>query len=826
MLLQDIANITHGNIINKANYHVDTLVIDSRKVAFAQSALFICIVTDKDDGHRYIADAYQKGVRSFLISDTVAATQFPEASFVQVGNTLRALQQLVAANRNKYSYPVVGITGSNGKTIVKEWLYHITDGHFHVVRNPKSYNSQVGVALSVWDMQPDHSLGIFEAGISEPQEMHHLANMIRPSIGIFTNIGDAHSENFSTSEEKIQEKLKLFYHCETLIYNADNSLLANEIKKAQKSKLIHCDLLTWGTHKSATLLIKKIDSTAERTSITAKYKNKNLSIIIPFSDSASIENAMHIWLASLALGLSNSEIASRMLTLTPVAMRLELKKAINGSLLINDSYNSDIGALHIALDFLLQQKQNNNYTLILSDILQSKKSNMSLYYEVAELIAEKGITKFIGIGEAISSVRQVFDKLSNITCFFYPTTHQFLEHINLHQFSNENILLKGARVFQFEQISLALEEKIHQTVLEVNLNALAENYATYERLVKKDVAIMAMVKAFSYGNGGFEIASKLQFLGADYLGVAYADEGVMLRNNGINIPIMVMNPDSGAYDAMITYKLEPEIYNMATLRKFVDACVENDVSQFPIHLKIDTGMHRLGFLYTELQEAIDFILQHPQVKLQSVFSHLAASDDPELDKYTQNQAKIFDKSIALINKHINYDYYKHVCNTSGIVRHKHLHYNMVRLGVGLYGVDYSGLLGKKIKHVGRLKTSIAQIKTLDKGETVGYNRKGKLARPSRVATVCIGYADGVSRALSNGKGKMWLHGKLAPIIGNVCMDMCMLDVTDIAKAKEGDEVIVFGPELPIVDFANMSNTIAYEVMTDISTRVKRVFYEE
>jgi Alr-MurF fusion protein len=515
-----------------------------------------------------------------------------------------------------------------------------------------------------------------------------------------------------------------------------------------------------------------------------------------------------------------------MLTLTPVAMRLELKKAINSCLLINDSYNSDIGALHIALDFLLQQKQNNNYTLILSDILQSKKSAMSLYHEVAELIQEKSITKFIGIGESISSVRHVFEKIKGITSFFYPNTHQFLEHINLHQFSNENILLKGARVFQFEQISLALEEKIHQTVLEVNLNAIADNYAVYERLIKKDVAIMAMVKAFSYGNGGFEIANKLQFLGAHYLGVAYADEGVMLRNNGIHVPIMVMNPDSGAYDAMITYQLEPELYSMATLEKFAQACEDNEVTQFPIHIKIDTGMHRLGFDLPEIEKAAQFIAAHPQLKLQSVFSHLAASDDPDLDKFTESQAALFDKSIALINKHIAYDYYKHLCNTSGIVRHKHLHYNMVRLGVGLYGVDYSGALSKKIKHVGRLKTSIAQIKNLDKGQTVGYSRKGKLTRPSRIATVCIGYADGVSRAMSNGKGQMYLQGKLAPIIGNVCMDMCMLDITDIPKAKEGDEVIVFGPELPIVEVAKMTNTIAYEIMTDISTRVKRVFYEE
>jgi Alr-MurF fusion protein len=826
MLIQEIARVTHGNIINKANYHIDTIVFDSRKIAFAQSALFVCLVTDKDDGHKYIAEAYQKGIRSFLISQSISASSFPDACFVQVGNTIRALQALVSEHRSHFKYPVIGITGSNGKTIVKEWLNHLFDGHFQVVRNPKSYNSQLGVALSVWEMHNENSIAIFEAGISEPNEMVYLADMVRPTIGIFTNIGEQHSENFNTKEQKIQEKLKLFYNAQKLIYCADHTLIASEIKQAIKHKLLKAELISWGATKTCTLIIKQINSTDERTTISGKYKNKNVSIIIPFSDSASIENAIHCWLAGLECGLSNSEISSRLITLTPVAMRLELKKAINSCLLINDSYNSDIGALQIALDFLLQQKQNNNYTLILSDILQSKKSAMSLYHEVVELIQEKKITKFIGIGEALASVKHVFDKLQKCTCFFYPNTHQFLEHINLHQFSNENILLKGARVFQFEQISLALEEKIHQTVLEVNLNAIADNYAVYNRLLKKDVAIMAMVKAFSYGNGGFEIASKLQFLGADYLGVAYADEGVMLRNNGISIPIMVMNPDSGAYDAMITYKLEPEIYSMASLQKFIAACQDNEVLSFPIHLKIDTGMHRLGFTADELAAALEIIVANPVVKIQSVFSHLAASDDEALDKFTLKQAKIFDACVALVDKNVDYSYYKHVCNTSGIVRHKQLHYNMVRLGVGLYGVDYSGMLGKKIKHVGRLKTTIAQIKKIEAGDTVGYNRKGKVKRTSKIATVCIGYADGVSRAMSNGVGKMYINGKLAPIIGNVCMDMCMLDVTDVPKVKEGDEVIVFGPELPIVEVAKMNNTIAYEIMTDISTRVKRVFYEE
>jgi Alr-MurF fusion protein len=823
MLLHQIAKLTTGKLINDSNYHVDTLIIDSRKIIYAQSALFICLVTNKDNGHHYVAEAYQKGIRSFLVSEMLNFKQYNDACFILVNNTLHALQQIVAEHRGKFTYPVIGITGSNGKTIVKEWLYQLLDANYHIVRSPKSYNSQIGVALSVWEMSNEYNLGIFEAGISKVNEMHNLAKMIQPSIAIFTNIGDPHSENFESIEQKIKEKILLMQGAHTIIYCSNHILIHQAIFKHTNTQ---AQILSWGTLPTDTLCIINQQQQQDNTTITAQYKGKKYSIILPFTNEAAIENACHCWLTTLHLGLSDKTIAARMLTLQPVAMRLELKQGVNNCTIINDSYNSDIGALQIALDFLLQQTEHKKYTLILSDILQSKKSDFSLYQEVVDLIVEKKITKFIGIGNAISQHKSSFEQHQHIQCFFYNTTHQFLEHINLHQFAHESILLKGARSFAFEKISLALEEKIHQTVLEINLNAIADNYNTYAQLINKEVHIMAMVKAYSYGNGGYEIARKLQLLGATYLAVAYADEGVLLRNSGITLPIMVMNPDAGAFNAMISYAIEPEIYSLHTLQQFIAACNDMEANQIPIHLKLDTGMHRLGFKLNDVEQAVQIIANNQCVKLQSVFSHLAASDDASLDEFTQQQAIIFEQGIAIIDKYIKYNYYKHLCNTSGIVRHPALHYNMVRLGIGLYGIDNSGLLGKSIKQVSKLKTTIAQIKELNTGDTVGYSRKGIVHQPSKIATVCIGYADGIRRSLSNGVGKMMIKGTLVSIIGNVCMDMCMLDVTHIPQVQEGDEVIIFGPEYPISRFAEASNTIAYEVMTGIGTRVKRVFYEE
>jgi Alr-MurF fusion protein len=827
MQVQQISDAVNGELTNRNTVvDIDTLLIDSRKIIYAQNSLFVCLVTSRDNGHHYIKDAYNKGVRVFLISEVIYYPAFPEASFILVPNSLDALQQLVAKHRKNFNYPVIGITGSNGKTIVKEWLFQLLDDSFNIIRSPKSYNSQVGVALSVWEMHARHDVAIFEAGVSEPNEMKNLQKIIQPTIGIFTNIGDQHSEYFATVEQKINEKLELFTSCETLIYCSNHHVLQNAILHQKDALLKNCALLTWGNNVGDDLYIVETIRNANTTSINAKYKNQNCSIDIPFFDEASLENIMHCWLTALHLNVPQDVIAQSVLSLVPVAMRLELKKGLKNCVLINDSYNSDIGALQIALDFLVQQKQNDYYTVILSDILQSNKSDVSLYEEVAELLAENRVQKFIGIGPAILEARPIFLCNSKMQCAFYENTEAFIEGYETHVFENQNILIKGARKFQFEKINSLLEEKIHQTVLEINLNAIAENFNAYSSLLKKDVAIMAMVKAFSYGSGAYEIANKLQFLGIEYLAVAYVDEGVLLRKSGISLPIMVMNPDIAAFDTLIENNLEPEIYSKSILQKFIAAVQYNELANYPIHVKVDTGMHRLGFTEKDLEESIDLLTHNNAIKIQSVFSHLAASDDVSLDEFTNNQAAIFDRICNTIHKQVSYSFFKHICNTSGIVRHPNLHYNMVRLGVGLYGVDNSEKLHKKIKNVSRMKTKIAQLKYLTAGETVGYSRKGVLNRASIIGTVCVGYADGISRTLSNGNGKMYVNGVLAPIVGNVCMDMCMLDVTDVPNVQEGNEVVIFGPELPITQVAAWANTIPYEIMTDVSTRVKRVYFEE
>jgi Alr-MurF fusion protein len=803
---------------------IDTLVIDSRKIVHAPTAMFICIVTDNNNGHHYINNAYQQGVRCFLVSEAINEPLYTNAVFLRVNNTVIALQQMIAKYRQQFTCPVIGVTGSNGKTIVKEWLFQILMQQYNIVKSPKSYNSQIGVALSVWEMQAQHNLAIFEAGISQPNEMTSLQKMIQPNIGIFTHLGDQHSENFESVEQKFEEKLQLFDGCEVVIIPGDDKNILSLIE--EKKSLETIEIFSWGKQAHNTLQIIQVIKDANHSRLNLKYQTINFEVILPFIDEASIQNALSCVATCLYLKQDIGFIQTAVASLQAVAMRLELRNGINNCTLINDSYNADLPALVIALDFLNQQKKSPRYTLILSDILESKLDKSDLYEEVADLLTQKNVSTFIGIGAQLASVQHLFEAINGLQCHFYLSTNQFLDALHQHHFNNESILIKGARRFMFEKINQALEARIHQTVLEVNLNAVTNNYNVYANLVEKDVAIMAMVKAFSYGAGAFEIANKLQFLGADYLAVAYVDEGVLLRQSGITTPIMVLNADSHAFHNMIQYQLEPELYSLAILKKFIEVCKQEEVVAYPIHLKIDTGMHRLGLTMRDLKEAMKLILDHPEIKIKSIFSHLAASDDPSLDEYTSQQASIFNEAIVLINQHIDYHYFKHICNTSGIARHPNLHYNMVRLGVGLYGVDYSSMLAKKIQHISRLKTAIAQIKYLDAGETVGYSRKGKVNKPSKIATVCIGYADGISRTLGNGKGSMYIHGKLAPIIGNVCMDMCMLDVTEIPMVQEDDEVIVFGPELPITQLAEWAGTIAYEIMTDISTRVKRVYYEE
>jgi alanine racemase len=826
----EIASVVKGKCLTEGHhYRVDNLLTDSRKISHPASSLFIPLVSARRNAHSFIGDVYAKGVRVFLLSEDIDISLFPKACFILVDNTLQALQQLSAWHRQHFHIPVIGITGSNGKTIVKEWLYQLLESDYKIVRSPKSFNSQLGVPLSVWEMKPEHDMAIFEAGISQSGEMENLEKIIRPTMGIFTNIGETHNDGFLNLRHKINEKLTLFRHTDTLVYCKDYHELhecmlqfASQLKQNAGKEI---RLISWCRKGEADLTITRIDKGAGSSQIEACYQEKIISIDIPFTDDAYIEDSIHCWLSLLLLKVPQEIIAQRMLKLAHIAMRLELITGINNCTLINDSYNSDVNSFSIALDFLSQQNQHENKTVILSDILQSGRDN-DLYDEVAALLKQKKIRRLIGIGESMYRNKNVFRQNRKLNSVFYKSTEAFLEDLDSSSFENESILLKGARKYAFEKIAKRLEERIHQTVLEINLNALSHNVKAYQSLLPKPTKIMAMVKAFSYGSGSFEVANKLSFEGIDYLAVAYTDEGILLRKNGIQLPILVMNADDNSFDLLIEWKLEPEIYNVRTLNRMIMAAQHADKVNYPVHIKLDTGMHRLGFDEADIPSLIETLLAHPELKVQSVFSHLSGSEEPELDAFTVRQAHSFTTMGNLLRERLGYDFLRHLCNSSGIVRHPNLHFEMVRLGLGLYGFDSSQQMQNQLRHVSRLKTVISQIKLVPAHETIGYNRKGVLQRDTRIGTVCVGYADGIPRCIGNGKGHMLVNGIAAPIVGNVCMDMCMLDVTDIPNVSEGDSVLVFGEELPVSTIASWANTIPYEILTGISQRVKRIYYEE
>jgi alanine racemase len=825
--INQIASVITADLLGtgKQENSVNQLLIDSRKLIGPESSLFFAIRGDRHDAHRFIPDLYEKGVRCFVISTVPEdITRYPEANFLFVRDTLRALQKLTAWHRHHFQIPVLGITGSNGKTIVKEWLYQLLREDKNIVRSPKSFNSQVGVPLSVWQMKAENELAIFEAGISMPGEMEYLERIISPTIGLITNIGQAHDENFTDLKQKVDEKLLLFRKSEMLIYCKDYLLIRDEL--ASLGEYQDLRVFSWSRKTRADLQVGKITRTLADTEIQAVFKNNFIKIKIPFIDEASLENAIHCWAVMLYMGYSNELIASRMEFLSPVAMRLELKEGINNCSIINDSYNSDLGSLSIALDFLNQQKQHPRKTLILSDILQSGKSEESLYAEVADLLLRKGINRLVGIGEAISRQSEQF----RLERSFYSSTAEFLQHYNNSFFKEETILLKGARSFSFEDIGKVLQQKAHETVMEVNLSALVHNLNYYRSRLALPAKLMAMVKAFSYGSGSFEIANVLQFHHVDYLAVAYADEGIELRKAGITLPIMVMNPEEQSYDSMIQYNLEPEIFSFRVLGLFDEAARRNRIllegdRKLQIHIKLDTGMHRLGFEEQEINELVVRIRNNKNLSIRSVFSHLAGSDEEEHDEFTHLQIDRFATISTAITKHFEYPILRHILNSAGITRFQTGVFDMVRLGIGLYGIGASEEEQSHLQHVSTLKTTISQIRQIPKGDSIGYSRKGFAKAPMQIATVPIGYADGLSRKLSNGKGRMIVNGKPAPVVGNVCMDMCMIDITDIA-ANEGDEVIVFGEQYPITQIAKDLGTIPYEVLTNVSRRVKRVYYQE
>ncbi|OCX53762.1 bifunctional UDP-N-acetylmuramoyl-tripeptide:D-alanyl-D-alanine ligase/alanine racemase [Mucilaginibacter sp. PPCGB 2223] len=794
---------------------IGILLTDSRKIGSPGISLFFAL-KDRRDGHEFIPEVYKAGVRNFVVS-TIPDGDMAEANFLLVDDVLKALQTLAAYQRSRFNYDVIGVTGSNGKTIVKEWLYQLMYHDQKIVRNPKSFNSQLGVALSLWQMNDMHTLGIFEAGISTTGEMERLEVMIKPTIGVLTHMGAAHNEGFSSAEQKLEEKLKLFAHCDLVVYKYDTLVGYKGDKPGKKH-------FTWSQDKAeADLHVFSETIIANKFYLRARYQEKEIECLVPFVDEASVENAITCWATLLALGYEPELIDDRMEHLAPVSMRMELKDGINNCSVIDDSYNSDIQSLEIALNFLNQQNQHPTRTLILSDIFQSGLEPGVLYGQVAALLTEKKIDKFIGVGKAISERQDIFKVPEK---HFFTDTESLLVKLPDLELDDETILIKGSRSFEFERVSRALVKKAHETVLEINLNALQNNLSYYRSKLAPGVKIMAMVKAFSYGSGSFEVANLLQFNKVDYLAVAYVDEGVALRNAGITLPVVVLNPEVSAFDKLVEFKLEPEIYSFTLFDEFVKFAQAKKVLNYPIHIKIDTGMHRLGFEGFEIETLCDLIEDNRYVHIQSVFSHLVASDAEIHDAFTLKQLNRFEKAYRQIEAAVGYKFDRHIANTSAITRWPVAQLDMVRLGIGLYGID-NAIKDEisPLQPVATLKTSVSQVKKVAAGDTIGYNRNGSLTKDGKIATVRIGYADGYLRAFGNGVGRMLVKGVLAPTVGNISMDMTMIDVSEI-EIKEGDEVIVFNEEYKIEELARQINTIPYEILTNVSQRVKRVYFYE
>lgn len=809
--MKNIEKILHAKRFGDTKATIDNVSIDSRSLQNNKNTLFFAIIGPNNDAHIYISSLIEKGVQNFVV------TKIPEelankANFYVVENTLDALQKFAAHHRSLYKFPVFGLTGSNGKTIVKEWLNFLLSPDFNIIRSPKSYNSQVGVPLSVISINDKHNLGIFEAGISKMNEMEKLETIIRPTIGIITNIGTAHDEGFEDLEKKIKEKLKLFKHSKLIIYQKNKIIDAHIDTKLKAFSWSYSD-------ETADVFVtrKAID---DKTILQIRNAKDIFEVQIPFQDEASLENAVTCLMVLLSFKYDKATIQNRMKWLYPVEMRLKVKTGINNTTLIDDSYSSDFQSLKIALDFLESQKQYKNKTLILSDIFQSGLSNEELYTKVAKLIKNNKINRVIGIGETISTYKHKFTN-----CITFKTTADFFLNFNYLNFVNETILIKGARHFQFEEIVTALEEKTHETVLEINLNSISHNLSFFKSKLKPTTKMMVMVKAFGYGSGGFEIAKLLEHHKVDYLGVAFADEGISLKNAGITLPIMVLNPETTSFSAIIQYKLEPEIYSLKGLNAFLKIAEKRKLKHFPIHIKLDTGMHRLGFEEENLDELIAVLKDNKFVTVKSILSHMATSDDLEHQEFAYAQINLFEKLSSKLMAELQIKPIRHILNTSGISNFPQAQYDMVRLGIGLYGVSNDVEEQKYLENVGTLKSIISQIRTIQSGESVGYGRRFVANKTTQIATIPIGYADGISRHWGNGVGFVTINDKKATIIGSVCMDMLMVDISEI-NCKEGDSVIIFGESPTVTFMANQLQTIPYEILTSISQRVKRIFYRE
>ena len=819
--------------VNFQNLPIETnaqyLLNDSRQLSSPQRSIFFAIKGLHHDGHQFLDDLYRKGVREFVVERNALTSalirelgRMIEAKIWQVEDCVSAMQEVAKHHREKYDFPVIAITGSNGKTVVKEWLSQLLSNRFKVVKSPKSYNSQIGVPLSVWQMNETHDLGIFEVGISRPDEMANLEKVVQPQIGIFTNIGNAHNEFFFNNSQKIREKMLLFQHVKQLVYCADYVDIDEIVQQEFVLQNADCELISWSRVANSTI---KVDwqTEGQNTKVTLNFPKQTEAFDIPFTDDASIENAINCIVTLWFLNYNAVEIQARLQILRPVSMRLELKQGIKNNYLIDDTYNNDLAGLTIALNFLTQQKQRNRKVLILSDLLETGIPERELYGQIAHLIKQRNLYQFIGIGEVITRNRNFFKHKDNNVQFFRNTV-DFLDSETLKGLHESVILVKGARSFGFESIVNRLIQKTHGTVLEINLDAVTHNLNYFRDKVGQHTKIMVMVKAFAYGSGSTEVANLLQFHGVDYLAVAYTDEGVSLRQNGIYLPIMVMNPTENDFEQLIAYSLEPEIYSPKILKQFSEYLDNQNISS-KIHVKLDTGMHRLGFENKQLLDLIETLQSNPNLWVSTIFSHLAAADEDKFDEFTLNQVAEFTDMTKQISTAIGYIPSRHLANSAGIARFPEARLDMVRLGVGLYGLAAKPEDQENLMTVGTLKTVISQIKHIKSSETVGYGRKGKLSRDTKTATIAIGYADGYDRRFSRGVGEVLIHGHRCKVIGNVCMDMTMVDITEVPHVEEGDEVIIFGNGLTMVELASKIGTIAYEILTSVSERVKRVFYQ-
>lgn len=818
--LKKIAQMVGGRVIGNGNVIIEEVLIDSRKKANALGTLFCAIKGDQHDGHNYIEMLLGSGVNSFMVQHIPTHLEDRDANYILVEDVLKAIQRFAKNHREQFTYPIVGITGSNGKTIVKEWCYQLLYPQLKVARNPRSYNSQIGVPISVLDLQPGHEIGLFEAGISQVGEMAKLQQIIQPTIGIFTNIGDAHAAGFLNETEKIYQKLTLFEKSKSLIFRREENLLSDIIDRFCKERNITA--YDWSDTLPAFFRIQKIEHLDKGATVTGICKDHKVAVQLPFNDDTSIENSLHALTLALALDLNLDSVSQQLINLQPIEMRLNQKAGIRNCSIISDFYNSDYKSIEIVLDWAEQRHAKKKKTIVLSDLEQSSLSDRDLYTIINQLLKKFQYHRLIGIGPKISEYKFLFDLDEQD---FYASTDKYIDAFKSSDYRDEVIVLKGARSFAFERIEYLLQQKVHNTVLEVNLNALQNNLNHFRTLAGKETRIMVMAKAFSYGSGGDEIAHFLQFNKVDYLGVAYADEGVELRKKGIHLPIMVMNSDEDSYDVMLDHNLEPELYSFRSLKLFAERVKQKAVKQAKAHIEVNTGMNRLGFDLDEMAQVFETLKATPDIKIQSIFSHFAVAEDEKQDDFTQHQIDQLNAFYLGFVQHFGYRPLKHIANSSGAMRFKQAHFDMIRLGIGLYGFEALVNHRKGIEPISTLKSFVSQIRSVKAGQGVSYGLGGKSSSDRKIAVVAIGYADGLNRQLSDGKGYFLINGKEAPIVGKICMDMTMCDITDI-DCQEGDEVIVFGKKPSITEIARRLNTIPYEVLTSVSERVKRIYSEE